>query len=127
MPATRFAASLAIAMLVGTAVAAIVGTLLFGPGIGFWGLVDGSVAGLITFGVLLARSSHGVALRRVGAALLCLVLGFAAYVSFFFVFAWGAVPIWSLEGMWMWPTAIGFGVGTLLALRWLVRIRPRVR
>lgn len=125
MPGTRIAALLTVALFVGVAVATAVGAIIPSPGIGFWGFVDGTVAGLVTFGVLLARFSHGVALRRVGAALLFLVLGFAAYVSFWFVLAWGPVPISSLEGMWMWPTAIGFGVGTLLALRWLVRIRPR--
>lgn len=125
-PITRIAASLAVALLVGVAVTMVVSAILFGPGIEFWGLVDGSVAGLVTFGVLLAVRSKGVALRRAGAALLFLVLGLVAFALIWWIAAWG-VPLGTLEGLWLWPTAAGFTIGALLALRWLVRIRPRPR
>lgn len=124
---TRFVILLGAAVLLGGVVAVVADEVFYptdvSASIGFWGWVDGSVVGLTTLGVLLAAFSGSVALRRGGAILLCLVLALAAWVLFWFIFAWGVIPPWSLEGMWMWPLAVGSATGTILALRWAVRIR----
>lgn len=90
-----------------------------GTPLNFWGLPASLVAGLAALGVLLAFSSERRILRRAGAAVLCIVLGLAAWAIFWWLYAFRAPP-WSL---WFWLWLIGFGLatGSLLALRRAVR------
>lgn len=119
------AVSFAAAVLLGVVVAVFVSSIIdieSGLNLEFWGMLNGSVVGLATFAALLAATAGSLVARRGAAMMLSLVLGVAALVGFWFALTYGTPP-WTLEGLWMWPTVIGLATGTVLALRWVVRMR----
>lgn len=119
MSVAGFAASLTGGLLLGFGAATIAGVYArrgFGPEV--WGLPAGPVVGLMAFCVLLAMFSRVRALRRAGAAVVCVVLGLAALAVFWWIAVYRVSP-W--PGTWIWIIAIGLATGSLWALRWAFR------
>jgi hypothetical protein len=75
-----------------------------GETFGWWGTVDGGLAGFVVFLVVLGRG-HQPALRTVSRWLLVAVLAIVAALVIWWNLAWG-VPLFTLEGVWLWGLAI---------------------
>ena len=91
----------------------------------FYPLSLGAVAGVVTAGLVLRAASPGRG-RRVGALLAAGALWLVAVAVGWWVVVW-RVPPWTLEGAWMWPTALGAGIAGALVLRGRRASDPGVR
>lgn len=72
----------------------------FGPWSRLWGLVSGTAA----FGLTLLAKGPG---RRAGALVASAAFGFVGLGVVYFMVGFGIPSLWSPEGLWMWPTAVG--------------------
>lgn len=122
-------ASVAVAIVVGIAVASLVGIpQLVGPANvaslvanadTFWGVFFGvfaaAVAGALTFAVLNRRRPGA---SRAGRVIAGAVLALLAAATVFWIFMWGFAP-WTLEGAWI------YGLALCTALASIMLIRPR--
>lgn len=108
------------ALLLGIAVGVVVGLAAgaafeLNETFGWWGAVDGGVAGVTVFLIVLGRGRHAM-VRTVARWFLVAVLAVVAAALLWWNIAWGVEP-WSLEGMWLWPLATAVLGGLVLAVR----------
>ena len=83
---------------------------------GFWGVFFGSFVTVVAFGIVSAVTSptkEGAFIGRLLAGIACFL--FAGLVVSWIV-AWG-VPVFSSEGMWMWPLGVASAVAAVLLFR----------
>ena len=119
----RVIAALLVGLMVGGAVTVVAGSAFDRAGteigVGSWGLLNGGLVFLVTFGLVLTGSGR-TGDRRVGAFVLAVPAALVATVMCpLVVRMW--VPPWSPEGLWMWPLAILSTVTALLATRRALR------
>lgn len=99
--------ALVVAAVVAVLVALVTSRVLELQWLGPWGLVYGGVAFVAAFGLTLIVLASG--LRRLGWSSLAVAAMLLSIGSWSWIVGWG-VPPTTLEGLWMWP----FAVGTLL-------------
>lgn len=107
---------LALGLAVGVVVGLAAGAAFeVGEPLGWWGAVDGGLAGIVVFLIVLARGRRA-GMRVVARWLLVAVLAIVAFAVAWWNVAWGVQP-WTLEGMWLWPLATVVLGGLVLAVR----------
>lgn len=112
----RIAKGLVLGLVAGVLVGLAVGAAFEdGDVFGWWGTVDGALAGVIVFLVVVARGRAKWA-RSVARWLLVTVLAVVAGLTLWWNIAWRVTP-WTLEGMWLWPMAVAALAATAFAVR----------
>ncbi len=109
----RLGRAAVIAAIVGLTVDAVANGLLYAPFdirwppniTGFWGVVYGSFAAVITFGLTLWRLGRGRKHARAGRVIAVVALGLFGLAAAWWIVMW-RVPLASLEGAWMYPLAV---------------------
>lgn len=106
-------------------------------GLGFWSVLWGSVVGSATFWIAFRAFRRHAQLHplrseaslRLSRALLLIAVPVMVSMGLLFLtynIAW-AVPLWALEGAWLWPSAIVPLILAYLFLRRAARIKQYLR
>lgn len=82
----------------------------------FWGVVNGLAAGSVTLALSVALAGRGTSTGRVGMYALGALLLTVSALTFSWGQPWG-VAVASAEALWLWPLAVGSGLGAVAAFR----------
>ncbi|MDP9405224.1 MAG: hypothetical protein M3O86_01260 [Actinomycetota bacterium] len=107
------------AVLVGLVVGTAVNMVAYlGRPVGFWGTVWGVMVAIVTFGAVLTFSRQGAAARARGRAVAAGGLALIGLGTFWWMIIIGMPRPWTLEGLWLWPLAVGTLVAAAIVGTW---------